>query len=199
MLSQQQRLAIFLYIQGYSNTELSAMLSVHPSTVRRWMRDSEFAKELKEEVDHAQARSRSQLQAGARRCADNVCAAARALQSLLLSDKTDNATLIQAAKVMVQAARTLAPHIYEPAAIPQLESDDPSQDQPGDEDPAPLLCDTLREDELTNVAVMKRMLAKTESDDPQLPPPDDATSTATKESANGEAAEPLKKHEQKRA
>jgi hypothetical protein len=199
MLSQQQRLAIFLYIQGYSNTELSAQLSVHPSTVRRWMRDSEFAQELKEELQHAQARSRSQLQAGARRCADNVCAAARALQSLLLSDKTDNATLINAAKVMVQTARTLAPHIYEPAAIPLLESDDPSQDEPGEEDPAPLLCDTLREDELTNLGVMKRMLAKTEADDSQLPAPVDATQSAPTKNGNQEPLEALKKHEQKRA
>ena len=43
------------------------------------------------------------------------------------------------------------------------------------------------------------MLEKTESDDPQLPDPVDATSTATKENAAVENSEPLKKHEQKRA
>jgi len=199
MLTQQQRLAIFLYIQGHSNTEMSAQLSVHPTTVRRWMRYDEFAQELKEEVQHAQFRARGQLQAGARRSADNLCAAARAMQTLLLNDRTDARTLIQAAKVVVQAARALAPHVYEPAVVPVLESDDPSQDKPGAKKLEPLLCDTLREDELTTIGVMKRMLAKTDSAAPQLPAPADTTSETERENVNQESQEPIEKREQKRA
>jgi hypothetical protein len=179
MLTSQQRLAIFLHINGYSNTEMSAQIGVHPTTIRRWMRDAEFAQELKAEVNHAMARSRGQAQAAARRFADNACAAARATQSLLLSDKTEPRILVQCSRAMVQALSSLGKFLEQPAVVPLLEADDP-QDQPGVKNPAPLICDTLREDELTTIGVMKRMLAETAPEPSKVTAPDPVSTPAAK-------------------
>jgi hypothetical protein len=126
MLTAQQHLAIFLHVGGYSNTEISNQLGVHPTTIRRWMRDPGFVGELKSEIDHAMVRARAQLQCAARRVADNVCAAARATQSLLLSDRTDPRIVVQCAKVNAQSLKELSRFLGEPSVVPVLEAEDPS-------------------------------------------------------------------------
>jgi hypothetical protein len=157
MLSPKQRLAIFLHIGGYSNTEMSAQIGVHPTTIRRWMRDPEFAQELKVETEHAMARSRAQAQAAARRVADNACASARVAQSLLLNDRTDPKVLVQCAKVMLQSLGSLSRFLHEPVVVPLLESPDPSQseDTPGE---------TLREEEMMQAHVIRHKLEEEEKD-----------------------------------
>jgi hypothetical protein len=157
MLSPKQRLAVFLHIGGYSNTEMSAQIGVHPSTVRRWMHEPEFARTLKEETEHAMARARAQAQAAARRVADNACAAARATQTLLLSDKTDPKIIIQCAKVMLQSLATLTKIIHEPAVVPLLESEDPTQNAA---DP----CETVSDEEMAQTHLVRRKLEEDEKE-----------------------------------
>jgi hypothetical protein len=60
-----------------------------------------------------------------------------------------------------------------------LESDDPI-DQPGAKNPAPLICDTLRDDELTTIGVMKRVLAQTAPEQPKSTAPAVASAITTK-------------------
>jgi len=178
MLSPKQRLAVFLHIGGYSNTEMSAQIGVHPATVRRWMHEPEFARTLKEETEHAMARSRAQAQAAARRVADNACAAARATQTLLLSDKTDPKVIIQCAKVMLQSLASLTKIIHEPAVVPLLESDDPTQnaDEP---------CDTVSDEEMAQTNLVRRKLEEEEDEEEE----EETTATTT----TGARIEPITK------
>jgi hypothetical protein len=159
MLSSQQHLAIFLHVGGYSNTEISNQLGVHPTTIRRWMKEPEFVAELKSEIDHAMVRARAQLQCAARRVADNVCAAARATQSLLLSDRTEARIIVQCAKVNAQSLKELSKFLKEPSVVPVLDSDDPSQSK----DTQPPCHSVLSHERMTLANLQKHY----SNDDPQ--------------------------------
>jgi hypothetical protein len=102
------------------------------------------------------SRARAQAQSAARRIADNACAAARATQTLLLSDRTDPRVVVQCARLMLQSLEKLREILSEPAVVPLLESDDPALDNESKN--APLLCDTLSDEELATNQMLLRKL-----------------------------------------
>ena len=169
MLTRNQRLTIFLLISGFSNSEIAAQIGVHPKTVRRWLKDPLFAEALQTETTHAWQTARAQSHCAARRLMDNATAAMRALQPILLGDKTDPKVVVRAADVTLRNAPRWMEVLDEDARVPMLnvessedfDSDDVAEESESEEseesDDAPA-GDTVREEEAAQIAAIARKL-----------------------------------------
>jgi transposase-like protein len=173
MLTRNQRLSIFLLVSGYSNSEVAAEIGVTPRTIRRWMKIKLFAQTLEVETRHACEAARAQAHCTARRLMDNATAALRALQPILLSDRTDPKVIVRAADITLRNATRWLNVLEDEPHVPmlQMESADdvgaeneieseaqqtqPDEDANADE---PTRCPTMREEEVAQIDAIRRKM-----------------------------------------
>jgi hypothetical protein len=183
MLTKNQRLTVFMMLSGFSNNEIAAQIGVHPRTLRRWMKDPDFCRTLKLETRHAWETARAQAQSAARRLMDNANAAARGMQTILLSDRTEAKVYTRAADVSFRAAARWLEVLAQTERVPMLKVEMPSDidadaagfgetksppqlslvsddEEEPEEDVAglPLPCDSLRDEEAAMLSAVSRKL-----------------------------------------